>query len=495
VWASFSKKKRRFMGCFRVHLLWLQAAAIAPGFSNRETAAATRGVNVLDWTKLPDLGAVALLTCAFASVARHGQTPVSRLWLTGWLLIALHFAAFMFLTSPGVFGLLAADIGLASLTAAGVLFAYASIPYRKEPSSKWMLTSLLTANTIYICLINASPAADWALTPAALLFGGLPLGVAILASRGFQHFMRWILVVIYSSLSIFLIFVQHRPGNGSDLALNGVLFTVYLVCCLHFWFAYRRATAGAFIAIAGFLTWALVFVVAPSIAAFYPAVHIESEVWNLPKYVVAVGMILLLLEDQLEHNKYLALHDELTGLPNRRLFQDRLTVALERARRSNTKAALLVIDLDHFKQVNDTLGHHAGDLLLQQVGKLFLDRVRNCDTVARTGGDEFSVILEDAAGVESAHQVAQSLLRNLNQPLTVEGKTLRVGASIGVAIYPDDAAEMESLCIAADLRMYDEKNFTRGIREQAGPGKFPPQQVGTEELQPDFRLSSEQYPA
>jgi diguanylate cyclase (GGDEF)-like protein len=228
---------------------------------------------------------------------------------------------------------------------------------------------------------------------------------------------------------------------------------------------------------------------------FYPTVHIESEVWNLPKYVVAVGMILLLLEEQLEHNKYLALHDELTGLPNRRLFQDRLTVALERARRSSSKAALLVIDLDHFKQVNDTLGHHAGDLLLQQVGGLFLGRVRNCDTVARTGGDEFSIILEETASADGAHQVAQTLLQNLNQPLTVEGRIIRVGASIGIAIYPDDAAEMESLCIAADLRMYDEKNLARGRSEQLAPGKIPPQPVVSEAVRPELRMAPERYSA
>jgi diguanylate cyclase (GGDEF)-like protein len=452
-------------------------------------------VNVLDWTKLPDLAAVALLTCAFASVARRGQTPISRLWLTAWLLIATHFAAFMFLAAPGIFGILAGDVGLASLTAAGVLFAYAAIPYREEPSSKWMLASLLATNTLYICLSNVSPAADWALTPASMLFGGVPLVVALLSARRFQHFLRWMIVILYCSLSVFLLLVQHRPGNGGDLALNGVLFTVYFVCCIHFWFTYHRASTGAFITIAGFLTWAFVFVVGPSMQTFYPTVHIESEVWNLPKYVVAVGMILLLLEDQLEHNKYLALHDELTGLPNRRLFQDRLTIALERARRSSSKAALLVIDLDHFKQVNDTLGHHAGDLLLQQVGALFLGRVRNCDTVARTGGDEFSVILEETASADSAHQVAQALLQNLNQPLTVEGRIIRVGASIGIAVYPDDAAEMESLCIAADLRMYDEKNFARGRSEQLAPGKIPPQPVVSEAVQPDLRMAPERYRA
>lgn len=285
-------------------------------------------------------------------------------------MIALHFAAFIFVSVPGYGGILAADVGLASLTGAGVLFMYASIPYRRQTSSKWMLVALLAANTLYVCIINASPALDWALTPAAILFGALPLTLALVSARKFHHPLRWIIVLLYCALSLFLLVIQHRSPNGADLALNAVLFTVYLGCGIHFWFAYRKTTAGAFITIAGFFAWAFVFVVAPLMDAIRPGVHVQSEVWNLPKYVVAVGMILLLLEDQIEHNKYLALHDELTGLPNRRLFLDRLGATLDRARRTGSKAALLVVDLDRFKQVNDTLGHHAGDLLLQQVGSI-----------------------------------------------------------------------------------------------------------------------------
>jgi diguanylate cyclase len=442
---------------------------------------------VLDWTKLPDLAAVALLTCAFASVARRGQTSVSRLWLTAWLLIALHFAASMFLSAPGLGGIVAADLTLASLTSAGILFSYASVPYRQDPSSRQMLVAILAINALYVCLLDASPAADWALGPAAILFGLAPLMVALLSMRRMRHALRWLTVALHCALGAFLLAMRHRP-DGGDMALNGILFTVYLVCCLHFFFAYRRASAGAFITIAGFLTWAFVFVVAPFMQTFYPTVHIEDEVWNLPKYVVAVGMILLLLEDQLAHNQYLALHDDLTGLPNRRLFQDRLGVALERARRGGTKAALLVIDLDQFKQVNDTLGHHAGDQLLQQVGMLFVGRVRNCDTVARTGGDEFSVILEDTANVESAHQVAQSLLVHLNEPLEIAGRMVRVGASIGVAVYPDDGEAMEPLCIAADMRMYGEKNIAR--QRLVAPIKIPPHAVLGDVIQPDLQLNA-----
>jgi diguanylate cyclase (GGDEF)-like protein len=356
-----------------------------------------------------------------------------------------------------------------------------------------MLFSLLGTNSLYVCLLSVSPAADFALTPTSLLFSVLPLTIALFSLPSFQHVLRWAVVTLYSSLALFLLLVQHRAGNGIDLAFNGVLFTVYLGCSIHFWYSYRRATAGAFITIAGFFAWASVFVVAPMLEAFCPRVHIESEVWNLPKYVVAVGMILLLLEDQLEHNKYLALHDELTGLPNRRLFHDRLTQALERGRRADTKVALLVVDLDRFKQVNDTLGHHAGDLLLQQVGTIFLGRVRTCDTVARTGGDEFSIILENAADDESARQVAQDLMGNLNEPIELEGTTVRVGASIGVALFPQDAHDVESLCVAADLRMYDEKNDARRLGRSSVSDRMLPQSVHPEPIAADFRVASEHF--
>jgi len=417
---------------------------------------------------------------------------VSGLSLTGWVMIALHFVAFIFVPAPGVWGILAQDIGLAALVGAGFLFMYASVPYRQKLSSKWMLVALLGTNTLYICLAIVSPAADWALNPAAVLIGALPLTLALISVRNFQHPLRWMLVSLYCALSVFILLVQHRPGNGTDLALNAVLFTVYFGCCLHFWYSYRRATAGAFITIAGFFAWALVFVVSPWIETYLPSIHVDGEVWNLPKYVVAVGMILLLLEDQIEYNKYLALHDELTGLPNRRLFLDRLGSALERARRTDSKTALLVVDLDQFKQVNDTHGHHAGDLLLQQVGSIFTSRVRHSDTVARTGGDEFSVILEGATSLELANQVAHSLRQLLNQPLEVNDQMVLVGASIGVAVFPDDAEELEALCIAADLRMYDDKHASAEFSKKSAQERFDGYAVFEKPIKVDLRTTADQ---
>ena len=421
----------------------------------------------MTWSILPDLAAVGLLAGAFASVARRNQTHVSRIWLTGWLMIALHFAALLFQDAPAVWGTLAIGLALSALTWAGLLFMWASVPYREEPSSRWILAFLLFANTLYLALsLGNAVVPGWALNISAALFGLLPLAVALSTRKRFESPLRWTAIGLYCALSTFLLFFQHRPGNGPDLAQNAVLFTVYLGCCAHFWFAYRRATAGAFITIAGFLAWASVFLVAPLMQAFLPAVPVEAEVWNLPKYLVAIGMILLMLEDQIEHNEYLALHDHLTGLPNRRLYQDRLASALERARRFETQAALLVVDLDCFKHVNDTLGHHVGDLVLQRVGALFSSRVRRSDTVARTGGDEFSVILEEPTSRGDAVHVGRSLMELLNEPLVLGEHTVRIGASVGIAVYPEDAREMESLCITADRRMYDVKNDSRDSREQ-----------------------------
>lgn len=443
---------------------------------------------LVDWSKLPDLAAVGLLTSAFASVARRGQTSLSRLWQLGWAMIMVHFTAYAFLPAPGRWSDLANFVGSAALACAGLFFTWASVPYRKQTSSFWMFLSLIVTCTLYIGIFVFDPAPTWDLTATAALFGLMPLVIALYSLPRFTHPLRMALVGLYIILSAFLMAVQHRP-NGEDLAINGLLFTIYLTCAVHFWYAYPRATTGAFITIAGFFAWASVFVVGPFMVTLMPTFHVESEVWNLPKYVVAVGMILLLLEDQIEHNKYLALHDELTGLPNRRLFQDRLANALERARRSGAHAALLLIDLDDFKKVNDTVGHHVGDELLKRVGALFLGRVRRSDTVARTGGDEFSVLLEEPMSRADALRVGESLSQLLDNSLEVNGHTVRVGASVGIAVFPDDASDAESLCIAADLRMYAGKNAAKARYGSTLNRPFQPSSVPPPDSKPGLRLA------
>ncbi|MCM2257154.1 MAG: EAL domain-containing protein [Vicinamibacteria bacterium] len=158
---------------------------------------------------------------------------------------------------------------------------------------------------------------------------------------------------------------------------------------------------------------------------------------------------------------YQAYHDTLTGLPNRLLFRDRLSQALAHAHRTATTLGVMFLDLDHFKRINDTLGHSAGDRLLEGVARRLAACIREGDTVARVGGDEFTLLLEPLSQPEDAAKVAEKLLQALATPFDVEGHRLHVQASIGISLYPDDGQDTETLLKNADNAMYRAKEAGR----------------------------------
>lgn len=152
-----------------------------------------------------------------------------------------------------------------------------------------------------------------------------------------------------------------------------------------------------------------------------------------------------------------ALYDALTGLPNRRLLVDRLSQALARAKRDGSRVALLYLDLDGFKPVNDMFGHAAGDRVLVEVARRLRSRVRESDTVARMGGDEFTLLMHHAAEEEHAEMVARTLLKSLNEPMEIQNRTVTITASIGIGLFPDDSADCDALLDHADCAMYAAK--------------------------------------
>lgn len=159
-------------------------------------------------------------------------------------------------------------------------------------------------------------------------------------------------------------------------------------------------------------------------------------------------------EARLQH---MALMDELTGLPNRRLLSDRLSQSLAKARREQRMVALLYMDLDGFKLVNDSLGHNVGDLLLGQVAQRLKSRFRQSDTLARIGGDEFTLILDSIQNKEDAELAAQGILEILNAPFDIGGHSIRIAASIGISLFPDHGLEAGQLLQQADCAMYAAK--------------------------------------
>ncbi|MFT3806853.1 EAL domain-containing protein [Arenimonas sp.] len=164
------------------------------------------------------------------------------------------------------------------------------------------------------------------------------------------------------------------------------------------------------------------------------------------------------LTDKLAHQ---AQHDALTGLPNRLLFQDRLGQALAQAQRSGRRVAVLYMDLDRFKHINDTLGHSPGDALLCQVAARLAGCVRGSDTLARVGGDEFTLVLTELEDARDAIRVAQTIVEAMRRPFELEGRELFVTMSLGVSLYPDDGAEAATLMVNADVAMYRAKEVGR----------------------------------
>lgn len=161
---------------------------------------------------------------------------------------------------------------------------------------------------------------------------------------------------------------------------------------------------------------------------------------------------------RLEQNmEYLAHHDTLTGLPNRLLFSDRLNHAIARARRGGKKVAVLILDLDNFKQVNDTLGHDAGDALLNMVVTRFMKHLREEDTASRMGGDEFNFLISDLSGTEGLHKVLDRMLASFGEPFIIKDTPLNITPSIGVSLYPEDGDDLETLVKKADIALYQVK--------------------------------------
>jgi diguanylate cyclase (GGDEF)-like protein/PAS domain S-box-containing protein len=164
---------------------------------------------------------------------------------------------------------------------------------------------------------------------------------------------------------------------------------------------------------------------------------------------------------QEERLAFLAIHDSLTELPNRVLFNDRLTLALANAVRRKKEIAVLMLDLDRFKKVNDTLGHSVGDRLLKAVAERLPGLLRKSDTIARLGGDEFMVLLPEISSPGSAGRVARRILRAFKQPYDLKDRKISITASIGIASYPRDGEDVESLTKNADIAMYAAKESGR----------------------------------
>jgi diguanylate cyclase (GGDEF)-like protein len=205
-----------------------------------------------------------------------------------------------------------------------------------------------------------------------------------------------------------------------------------------------------------------------TLARVFHGLQLRRSLTELPQYLVVAGIMLALLEEHVIRTERMAMHDPLTDLPNRRMFEERLIATMEEARETRTTVACLVIDVDNFKTINDTLGHTAGDQLLRALAVRLSWHMSPRDILARTGGDEFTALL---AGVSDEHHlrfIAGAMMSAGSVPIMIDGQAVDVRISIGIALSPDHAEDIDGLRRAADAAMYSAKRRGGSLLAFAG---------------------------
>lgn len=415
---------------------------------------------MLNYSPLPYLFELAALVFVFWSMLRRHAGNQLDSWLLGWAFLLLHFTARLLDVSDGVWGTGIATISVLTLDLAGLVFIRAASRLDLLPAHRACLVPWAAALMAYSALViwSVEAALPYYIAVTVMAASSSLLNYRVRSRRSgrdnvFSHLTALLLPLLLAGL-----IPGHQMGYGIDVTLSWI----YLMAGIRYWQRFEEKTPGVMTAVFGFVVWATIFPVGLLIQQTYvPHLKINSDIRNLPKIVVAIGILLTFLEKQLERTEHLALHDALTGLPNRRLLEDRLEKALQRAERNRSRAAVLIVDLDGFKQINDNYGHAAGDAILRASALRLQALVRKADTIARTGGDEFTILVSDMTQACGADMLAQKLREELDRRIIIGTLQLRVMGSIGIAIYPDDAQTVADLCALADASMYEMKRRSK----------------------------------
>jgi diguanylate cyclase len=416
----------------------------------------------MNFNILPSLIALAILVVVFRAILRQGAAERLELWLTAWILVLIHFVAQFVDVGQGAWDHVASAVSLGALELASIAFLISMTPRASNARRQMLLGTILglpaLAYTTGVIWNVTTHGFYYAVVMAALIT------TSFLAWNWYPDTFSYLLGLLLGCVVFSWVLIWMIAHNHADFGIYAILAALYFVVAILYWRHFERATAGVLTTVFGFMAWGAVFPIGMLVEIYSPSTKVESEIWNIPKYFVAVGMILTLLEDQIHKNEYLAYHDALTGLPNRRLLEDRLEQALAHAARTGHKVAVLLVDLDRFKEVNDTFGHRIGDLALQQVVLRLSSRMRASDTLSRSGGDEFTVV-SDVSDEHGADILISALESALTVPLKVEGQLIQTGMSVGMALYPDHGHSPDELRAAADQAMYLAKRGGRSTSE------------------------------
>jgi len=405
----------------------------------------------MNYAFLPDLFALAILVFILGLVQRRHSDPRADAWLLGLFFTLVEAGAHTLYASKGIPNAVLHVIVLDCYLIAGLVFHWAasdqSIPLRGR---------LVSISLNGLTLLSVTSIYGWNIRVPQIYIPFVIIGMVVGVANSLVIRSDWRLAMaqIAGWTTMGVLISQGRIRE----AVYWSLACVYVTAAVNFYKRLPGNSAGRLAIVTGFGIWALNFLLHPWIISRYPQyADIASHVWNMQKSLISIGMILVMLEEQVSNNEWLALHDELTGLPNRRLFAARLSNAIDSCERRNTSLALVVVDVNDFKTINDTMGHLAGDQVLREVSAVLRKSIRTTDTVARLGGDEFIIVASDMANEASVDRFVNSLLSAIERPITVNDQAMVVSASLGSAIFPRDAKDATKLLRVADQRMYAAK--------------------------------------
>jgi diguanylate cyclase len=405
----------------------------------------------MNFAFLPDLLALTLLIVILLLLRHRHPQERTNLWLLGLFITLVEAVAHTFYAHDGPPQVILHVIVMDCYLLAGMVFVWASGGYPLSARARlWYLAlnslPLLALTTLYGMHLKTGIA----------YFPCIAAGLVTGAASSLYLRRSWQLAALHVCGWMAMGYLIHLSNYRS--AVYWSLCCVYATAALNFHRRLPNGSTGRIAIVTGFTIWSLNLLLHPWIVTYRSYADTASHIWNMQKSLISIGMILVMLEEQISSNEWLALHDELTGLPNRRLFADRLQNAIERCERTRSRMALLILDLNGFKKINDTLGHQAGDQVLREVSGNLRKGIRASDTLARLGGDEFIVVATDAEQDESMEHFVNSVRHAVERPIAVEGRTMIMTASLGVAIYPDDAHDSVRLLRIADQRMYASKH-------------------------------------
>jgi diguanylate cyclase (GGDEF)-like protein len=400
---------------------------------------------------LPNLCALLVFIGAFRPLARRAG-PHTNAWFLAWIFVLLHNAALIF-GGTGTAGYKSIQIiGMWALELGGICFLRAAVSAPNTRES--LIISVEMALPIFAQSALVVFGAHRPILQAGCTLLMLVPGVHLLwiekGRRRPRARMAWGFVLSAMCLAPFAYF-------DPAMSLSIVHCLLFLGSAALYWDYAENSSTSVFTAVIGLAIWGLVYPISMVLNRVGIASQLLVALGQFPSYIVAYGMILTIIEDYVRRTEILAMHDPLTGLPNRRLFEDRLEQVLAVAPNTGTMLACLVIDVDNFKTTNDTLGHGVGDGLLQAVATRLSWHIFAGDTLARTGGDEFAVVLTRLQSLEHLRFTVGAIMSATSAPVVVEDHEIKLGLSIGIAINPEGSRDADNLRHRADEAMYEAK--------------------------------------